>query len=352
MTEKQTEDPAFLEGAARFLDLNKWSEFILKWASAVEAYGTPRSFVESTAYKTGIVPFNGKEFELNFFLSTNHDQRRALMAQQKPYQNQRPTVEYGLRMDYANCFLCQNLAQSIDALTNPEGIANNVIYDVGNFVIMPNRYPSQYGHSLFVLKNHDDTSGRVPPIQEPENRTTRYTPEQGKTRGNIVDYNHLEALMATCDRLHLVAVRNHVLDGMSIPAHDHEHVFPEDLPTFSLAGRLAGDIVAAEGGHPFYSPADTPFDTRVIKGTRGEIAGFGSFVMERMERDDQVFTFAYHNGALFISPRDKEAVNDRRIQIGAGIPLHFSDTESPEFFDRVNRLVPMKGSYDWKKYVE
>jgi hypothetical protein len=273
------------------------------------------------------------------------------MAQQQPYKNLRPIEEYRWRMDFANCFLCQNIAQTIDAQDHPESVASNLIHEIGKYAITPNRYPSQYGHSLFVLKDHDDTTTRVTPVQEPENRTTRYASEQGKTRGNLMSYDHLEKLIAICDDLHLVAVRNHVLDGMSIPAHDHEHVFPEDLPTFSLAERLAREIAPAEGKHPFYSPVNTPFDTRVIIGSKGEVADFASFVLERMERDDQVFTLAYYKGALFISPRNKDAVNDRRIQIGAGVPLHFFDTESQEFVDRVNRLVPMKGGYDWKKYV-
>ena len=348
-------DKAFLKRAGRYLNLEKWSKFLISWASALESYGTPREFVDSTEYENLKLDSFGKSFPFVYTLSANYEQRVALMSQQEDYVPLRDTSLYGVDMDFDNCFLCQNVAQAFDTQAEPDKRKNNVIFDLGSHLILPNRYPGQPGHSLSVPKNHDDTTTRVPPVKDTKNRTTIYTPENGNTRGNILTAGYLEALIEACDKLHFVAVRNHVLDGMSLPDHDHFHMMPEDLPSVSLFDAIAKKRLPTDYGSDVYRPEQTPFDTLMVtkgSGGKGDISEVAIPLLRDMEKDNQVFTLAYHDGVLMISPRHRHEVNDRRIPIGAGIPIHYFDTKGQEFIDRIKRFVPMQGEYNWERYVK
>src|SRR3989344_535937 len=234
---KSKNNQEFIEKAGKLLNPDKWKDFLLKWAETLESYGTPTSFVDLTRYEFHSIEFD-KKYPFVYTISENHAQRRALMAEQKDYMNKLKT--YGFNLDLKNCFICQNIAQGIDSQLFPE-VKNNVMYWPGNHAIAPNRYPNQLGHSLSDLINHDDITDRVIPKPDPDNpgnKTAIYNPEPRKTRGAIITSQYLDALMASCDSLNLIALRNHVLDGMSIPGHDHFHLMPEDLPSVSLIGEI------------------------------------------------------------------------------------------------------------------
>ena len=344
-------DRIFIQKASKLLNQGKWEGFLLKWAKALESYGTPRTFVDSTTYRKVQIDFQSKPYYFVYTVSKNYAQRSALMAQQQPYLSQKREEDYKLRLDLANCFLCQNVVQGLDAKAYPEKVENNIMYDLGTHVIIPNRYPGQLGHSLSLPKDHDELFTRVTPQPEPENKTTIYHPEKGKTRGAILSSDYLAAVIKACDKFHLAAIRNHVLDGMSIPGHDHFHLMPEDLPSVSLGDIVAGEKVSTEYGPTIFRPGNSPFDTLMVLGDAESIALTATPILSTMELNDQVFTLAYHQGKLFISPRNKDSVNDRRIQVGGGIPIHYLDTEGPEFINRINRLVPMKGDYGWEHFL-
>jgi hypothetical protein len=104
----------------------------------------------------------------------------------------------------------------------------------------------------------------------------------------------------------------------------------------------------------------TPFDTLAITtATNENFTKQICYILKNMEEDNQVFTLAYHDGKLFISPRKN--INDhRRIQIGAGVYIHFFDTlkkdtrdqVDEQFLARLKTHMPMQGEYNWRKYLE
>lgn len=340
----------FLDKAGRYLNLDKYRSFLLRWTEALESYGTPREFVNSTEYRKAKLSHFGRSFHFNYVFSKNNAQRRGLMAEQKPYLPRQEADKYP-QNEMNECFLCQNVAQGLDALVSDE-VTNNIISDLGSHVLAPNRYPSQYGHSLSILKEHDDTSQRVTPQPDPKNKTTIYLPEERKTRGNVLSEDYLEAVIEMCDSYGLIAMRNHVLDGMSIPAHDHFHIFPEDLPPFLTIDEIIGKKERTDYGSSIYRPKNTPFDTLLICNEKGqEISFVATPILKKMEWQNQVFTLVYHQHKLFVSPRFSEKINDRRIQVGAGVPIHYLDIEEDEFLQRINKYVPMKGEFDWGKYL-
>lgn len=332
-------------------DWNKWGEFFIRWAEALETYGTPVQFIDGTKYeKSNLDRIGGYPVILKS--GGNFDLRRELMKNQKKYESLSEPSSYGVRMDYDNCFLCQNIAQAFDAKASGDKRLDNIVADCGNYMMMPNRYPGSMGHSLWVPVNHDDDSMRVKPLpDETEKGRPALVPVYGKTRGAMLSVEELESLMEETGKYNLAAVRNHVLDGMSIPSHDHFHLFPEDNPSYSLIR----DMTRSEGKsytQGLYRMNDTPYDTLVLSCEfKDALAETVSRVLGNLEKDNVIFTLFYHDGLFAISPR-YEPSDHRRIQIGAGIHVHSFDSQSDKFFDDVAKYVPRKGDFNWNRYLD
>jgi hypothetical protein len=342
----------FLNDASRHLNINKWGDFLLRWAKALETYGTPLDFIEGITYDTDVKEnFNGKDWPVSWFRAgKGWIMRNELIENQKrhPFIPAKQNLEeYGLRLSPTGkkCFMCENIVQGIDARDNPS--IDNVIFDLGDYFITPGRYPRQPGHCLWVPINHDDDTTRVTPI---ENGFV-YIPEQGRTRGAIITPKELGDLIAACEKYHFVAHRNHVLDAMSIPAHDHWHLHPADLPDYTYAGHVMNEasLILEKG---IFIPKNTPFDSLVIThDTDGNFSELACYILGNMERDNQVFTLVYYKDRLSISPR-QNILDHRRIQIGAGIQIHMFDDPNPGCNERIIKHVPMRGEYPWIKYIE
>ena len=334
------------------MKLDKWNDLLSKWARAISSYGTPTDFVAGTRTLKDIWEFDGKPLEVRIISSPNHALRRELMAKQKQYVPQKQPNEYDSTLNIKECFLCQNVAQVIDSSENPL-VLNNLIVDEGNYLILPNRYPVFIGHSLFVPKNHDDTSNRIlPQIVTSEDGKKRqvYMPEQGKTAGDLMSSDYLASLIESCDRYFLVGLNNHVRDAMSIPGHKHFHLYPEDLEMFS---RTPADFSQAEFDKEIRNVGDTPFSTLafLISTSDYDVIDKAAGILQGMERANEVFTLAYTKKILFVSPR-KNILSGERIQIGAGVPLHsFGSEEGMK--EEVVRHVPVKSdNYDWGKFMK
>ena len=206
------------------------ADFLHSWRKALEAYGTPGDFADNAGVRQRKVEIAGQIWDFNVIDSPNCQLRRELMAKQEHYQPKRNPEEYGLDfLDLESCFLCENVVQGIDAQENHD-VPNNIILDFGKFVLAPNRYPGWVGHSLLLPVEHDDVSYRVIPDSE-----GRMHPRVGKSLGNFVSPEYLETMIQACKDHELVGVRNHPLDAMSIPFHDHFHIFPETSDFFSRA---------------------------------------------------------------------------------------------------------------------
>ncbi|MBN2052408.1 hypothetical protein JW756_02810 [Candidatus Woesearchaeota archaeon] len=327
------------------LNWRKSRDFIAKWASALLTYGTDAvEFLKGTVYTKGKINFGGAEYPAQFKSGGNNDLRRKLMAEQKPYVAAKTNLEdYGIRLDFAKCFLCQNVVQGYDAVDNPT--IDNVIEAFGEFFIMPNRYPAFAGHSLWVPVNHDDTKERVIPADGV------LAPEKGKTRGAILTTYELKNFIDATRKNNLGAIRNHVLDAMSIPGHDHFHLMPDDTPNFAMLNYLMKekDKQYMKG---VFTLKNTPFSTLAITSdTKGDYPDFISYILCKMELDNQVFVLSYRDGIMLVSPRKN--INDhKRIQVGGGIHLHFPDKPDADYLAKADHHIVKRGEYDWKKYIE
>lgn len=331
------------------MELNKWNDFLSKWARAVSAYGTPPDFVVGAHVEKRSFEIWGMPLEIRVLISKNNALRRELGEKQKPYVPQGKLEDYTVHLDFDRCFLCQNVVQAFDSQDNPS-VPNNVISVEGDYFIFPNKFPAFIGHSLFIPKDHDDTSARITPvtIEEAGKKRIVYPIEQGKTAGALLTKDYLAALIETCDEHSLVGLNNHVRDGMSIPGHKHFHLYPCDIDLFGgtpTRYRFKGDGIG--------EMQDTPFSTLAFiinhpnQETKIERA---AGVLQRMEKANEVFTLVYHHNVLFISPRKNVSAGER-IQLGAAVPVHFfGDVEGKQ--ETIEKYVPLKGEYNWKRFID
>ncbi|HYD03368.1 MAG TPA: hypothetical protein VEC16_03650 [Alphaproteobacteria bacterium] len=327
------------------VDLSDKKQFLVKWGQALESYGTPVEFVMSTRFEEGKFDLSGKTYGLRRIISENNAMRQELMSKQKKYENK--SEKYDLNLSLDNCFLCQNIAQAEDSKANSD-VASNIVEELQDYYVLPNRYPANWGHSLWIPKNIDDMTFRVAPTGE---KKDIYIPEEGKTRGKVLKENELKQLFELCDNLGYVAQRNHVLDAMSIPGHDHFHLQFDKYPNYGTVDMLALPLAANKITKGIYRANATPFDTLVITPALSNLPEAAAYILENMEKDNQVFTLAYHKGNLLVSPR-KNNEDNKRLAVGAGVHLHSFDKDpTVDIANNVLKHVPLKGEFNWKKYL-
>jgi hypothetical protein len=350
--ELSQEEKWFLQRWKSDLRLDKWGEFLISWARALAAYDTPASFVDPVVYRHKELSFGGRPFPFIFRSGGNYQRRVELMNKQKAYYPKLPLEDYGLHLNPKECLLCQNVLQACDAEIYRE-IPSNAILNLGSYCLFPNRYPAQPGASLFLPKNHDDETSRAALVPG-KNGGPRTCPSQkGKTRNRILTALDLYALMCVSNAFDLVAIRNHVLSGMSIPAHDHFHVFPADLPS---AANFKNIIRSCSKFHPkseVFIPDFLPFSVLVVRNhDLKRLAGIATEILEKMEKDNHVYGTVYYQNHIFISPRLKEAVADTNIALGGGSVLLFEDsTNEDEYFKMVDRFIPLMDQFDWSPFL-
>ncbi|MBN2459194.1 hypothetical protein JXB28_02825 [Candidatus Woesearchaeota archaeon] len=349
----QEEKDKFLQEASRHLDIDKWGDFLLRWGKALETYSTPVSILEGTGYDNEFkVNFSGKDWGfVRLIPGSGWNMRRALMAKQPPFFPAKNIEEYDAKLVLndevqGKCFMCENIAQGIDAKDNPS--IDNVVFELGKYFITPGRYPRDPGHCLWVPVDHDDNSKRV----VPQEGNKLYIPEEGKTRGALITPQELEAIVKFCQENHFIAARNHVLDGMSVPAHDHWHLHIIDLYSYDLAPHVLDQANSWTLTKGVYIPKNTPFDGLVITQDASGFSGMACNVINNLEKDNQVFTLLIYKDRIHISPR-KNIHDHRRIQIGAEMQIHSLDDPNPgEAINRIKQYVPMQNEFNWQQYLD
>ncbi len=328
--------------------LNKWNDFIASWAEAVkEGYSTPVTFVKGARIKGIRAEFADRTYDFVRATSPGYDMRKELMDKQKQDAERRKQEGLGPRWknDGSSCFLCDNIGQAIAAKTNKD-IPNNAMHETNGYFILPNKYPSFIGHSLFVPKEHDNEEQRV----IPENGS--YHLEQGKTRGALVTPEFLEEIVRACQDSNLVGIRNHVLDGMSIPGHDHFHLYPQDLESFSLTDTILDGMQQTDYGKGIYTSQNTPFDMLVFSRQliKDDFYEKTSDLLGKIETASQVFTLLYTDDNLIVSPRKNSERITTNLKVGGGLTFHSLDSDTEEYFEKIREWVPMRGEFNWDGY--
>ena len=297
--------------------------------------------------------FDGKEYSAAVFTPSELSRRRReLMAAQMPYQSLYPIDFYPGDLAPQSCMLCENILQAFDAEIDANPARQNLILGYRDCAVLPNRYPAELMHSLIVPANHDDYADRVLPQDDSIDPGAKILAVQpNKTRGAVVSHDFLETVISICDALRWGAIRNHVLDGMSIPAHDHFQTFPLGGFNFETAAEIVPDL-PDDSTLQVVVPDTTPFDTLfVVSRDRRMLIEYASQLLEKLERNNEVFTILYLDGRLGISPRNAGPAIDKRMNIAAGVALHQFDPTDDLVMENIFRHVPLAGGFNWSRYL-
>ena len=340
------EESKFLNRWKEMLPPEEWAAYLLSWSRALNSYGTPSSIINEIEYVNHSFTIGDKRHPAFSVKGGVYASRRTLMKKQAPYfpKNSPETYPHALCTD--DCFLCQNIAQSIDCERDHRS-GSNAILDLGEYIVLPNRYPAHPGAALFMRKDHDQYSLRNPlPFSSGE---VRREASERTTFGNILSSTDLETLIWLCDTLHLVGMRNHPLDGMSIPLHDHTHLMPESLaPTFVAEALLKPPALQDSA---LFFPTMTPFSTLAISGSSPkEIAHTAAPLLEALERANIIASFTYIKRHLLITPR-KGGMVPIAPAVGAGISIHLFDPTEYSALASVNERVPLHGEFEWNRFL-
>ncbi len=326
------------------LFLDDYSSYLSSWTEALRGYSIPSSFVNEVKNQLTEMTIGNMEGTMILQSAPNAEMRHALMKKQNKYIPLKHHDQYGLRID-TNCFLCENVLQGIDASTNQEEVPNNVMEDLGYAFVLPNRYPHQIGHALLVQKNHDNLRLRCKRVEKDDELF--YFPEKGKTRGGIVTSECLEKLIDYSDKNNLINTRNHTLDAMSIPEHEHFHIYPRVLKSYSLIKEVSKERIQI--GKNTFRLVNTFFDTLCVDRNYDESNFIDTCqsVLESLERDNQVFTTFYSEGIFLITPRRN--IESSPIITSSAASVHHCAKGNLE---KIKKFVVPKGEFNWEKYLK
>jgi hypothetical protein len=320
----------------------KWSEYILSWSRALSAYKTPATIVNDVVFSKAYIPTAHGPWGITIRGGSYYANRHKLMDSQKPYL---PAFEnYPYDLD-PNCPLCRNSARVYDAATLKDR-SSPAIFEIDDYVLLPNRYPGMPGAALLLSKNHDDIISRTKATGILQERICEIA--ENKTRARLLASMDLYVLFLISDALNLVAKRNHTLSGMSIPLHDHFHLFPEDLPT---ADNIWPYLGLTEQELKIEELNNVPFAAlRLSSSNPWQLAQTAAEITRNMEVDNQVFGLVYLKGNLFILPRFCEGITG--TVIGGAFPFLDEGVKwAKHLTELYHKHIYGAGSYNWERYV-
>ena len=238
-------------------------------------------------------------------------------------------------IDPQHCPMCGHLAQGFDAeLYGEPGV---FLARGAGFALIPNRFPPSPGpfDLLLVPVSHD-------------------APDR-KTAGKRVSLGDLEAVTEACAALAMAAQRNHVLDGMSVPQHDHWKLTPLETPAgrwreMALACRTAArEAPLWQGQVPGVS-----FDMLGITGqdTR-QVLECVATCLQRLEDAREVFTLWYADGVFAILPRWSEAYHQKPLlpPLSSAVGTLLMPPCDPKLLSTMEQRVPLAGEFDWRQFA-
>lgn len=341
-TDFEAQDSLTWQKWRHFLPGDNWNRFLKRWDRALIAARTPLSFSDTARFVSDTIEIWGEPIQVIRILSENHANRDSFMARQPKYTPRRAADSYVPHLLVDSCQLCENVIRAVES--GPE----HSLADLGTHLLLPNRYPQMPGACLLIPRKHDPLERRLPvapcgTISEPHVSNATY--------GKVLDYSEL-ALLATISREYgLFVYRNHPLDGMSIPEHDHAHGLPLPLPPAQLALESIRELEAHPLGRPYFQLKRSPCDSLVVKAhSLGETIKRTEALVQAMELNQRVFTLAYLEGAFVISPRKTELLNGIRTQIGPGASFGIIGWGT-HWAKEIERVVPRRGTYDWQTLI-
>ena len=321
-------------------------QLLSKWESALEVYGTPQDFTARSRVQSIPNPDNSDEAAWTVIYSEGFHRRKELMKEeQKKLQEEKqlqgekkPFLTSGKSdknfSDQDPCLLCPNVVRA-------QSQGANLLLPWETFqksILAPNRYPAITAHCLLIQKQHDPTGRKI---------------------SGSVTPAYLENLMQVAKDYGLAAFRNHRLAGMSIPDHEHAHLYPREWndqnKCLPAAGIFRSQLEPTPFGDSIYKASSSRFDTIIF---RGQYAAEGILsVMEKMEDDSQIFTFAHDAGTFFLTPHRKADPPDaQKMYSNSNNALYFSVVRPDQSFSFQETMANVesfhwaKGTFPWEKY--
>ena len=348
--EPSEEEQAWLDSNAAFNPNQSRTGLLLAWSRALRSYGTPLSFVSNVGFEKDLLNIHGETVEVSWSVNPGHALRRQLMIAQPEYPALKDATEYPSRLHLVNgqCKLCENVAQANDSLVSDD-VPTNILIDLGSSYVLPNRYPASPLNSVWVPKNHDEPSSRVTTLA-PLSDTFKLAHYPGLTRGNIPTAEQLEEVFELSDALGLLALKNHTMDGMSIPFHEHFQL----LAVESLAPGHIQKIYepTKDVRVPFIGEINSlPYAALAIKGANcKETAEMAQPIIEDLEKTGQIFTITFYQGVVLLVPRSEEALaTNTRLSMGAG--PNFLCLIPAIHAELANRYLIPRGGFPWDKMI-
>ncbi len=320
------DESRFLNTWKESLSPERWGAYLLSWARALATLGTPLSFTEGTTYQGSTFTIGELSYPSIVVRGGNAYKKAELMELQKSYEGRIAHLHYRFEK---YCSLCGNIRQNLESKLLPNEIQDCSMADLGEYLVLPDRYPTHPGEALFVPKNHHGANG------------------------NAITNSYLTNLMWLCDLMGLIALRNPIVDVGGVTEHEHAHLIPQDLLPSGFISSIVGTVTLSTTAARIVAPTGTPFATLVIAGTSpNEIAAVATPLINRMEHEGVTFTLAYAEGNLFISPRFAKSDSDIHVTIGATLPLHLIDVERGGMMKAIERQVPYRGEFEWSSLLD
>jgi len=316
------------------------SEFYKAWDQALINSGVPPEFADGTKYQRGVFWQKGLPFGANYICEVDHDLRKRIIAGSERYNPLKDISQYAYRLTN-KCDLDLNLMQALDSLEASNRAPSNALLVSDSFAWLVNKFPYNIGDTLVLPINHDDLTSRA--VFDEKDRTWARNHRQ-QTRGALTSERYLSFVIAVCDYYNQTASRNHALDGMSIPMHDHYKLVPHGNPLFLQLDTLIDQSATNYNGVFLYAPRNTPFDTLVMTGAdKLALAIVAAEKLNFLEREDKIFTVIYHKGHLLITSRREELYGDgnRDGWTGSTVGAHGFERSS-EHLRRVKQYVRTK----------
>jgi hypothetical protein len=329
------------------------ASFLNSWHQALHNSDMPLNFAAAHSYEEFPLDIDGEIYRGIKTIGIDHIARGEIINSKSQYQPIKSLDQYGLRLS-GSCMLDFNIAQALDAGQQYSETATNALADFGEFILLVNKFPYNVTDTLLLPKNHDLLDQRA---QYDKNSKVWTKHKESDTRGAIIDYRLLATVIALCDRLDLAAQRNHALDGMSVPLHDHFKLVANAHPTMSLTTDFLRTIELNDKESVSYRATNTPFDTLCLTSrNHNQLAHDGAKLLEILERADQIFTIVYAQGTLLITPRRMELYGNGNKEgwTGSTVGIHGIEDpqKSPVHLERVLRFTPRQGEFNWKSFLD
>ncbi len=346
------EESSLIARWQKILTPDHWAPFLLSWSRALRACGTGLDILEDITYRKEEIEVAGVHYPLSIRSGGGYETRRVRMLEDEPYHPAFRTDRYPFFLKPESCMLCQNITRIIDHDNEQHSHENISMIDLGEYYLLPNRYPGQPGSCLLLPKDHDDFSARMPIIYQGKTRSIPRHP--GKTRGRILSSSDLLTLFMLCDTLELTGTRGHPLDAMSIPEHDHFHLFPEPLLDAAVVDPILRDqetFFSSVDGATFSRSPRTPWDSLIIKAPCAErLAKVATALLTVLEEADEVVTLSYHKKHLVLSPR--HITKDSPLSLGGSVGIHLFLTFNDEIASQLKGGIPLRGHYRWPEFIQ